>query len=43
VHHDEAMLIQTAREAAEQLRELFEADVTSRLSTLQQAAADKKS
>jgi glutathione-regulated potassium-efflux system ancillary protein KefC/glutathione-regulated potassium-efflux system protein KefB len=26
VHHDEAQLIQTARDAAEQLRELFEAD-----------------
>ncbi|MGC2518633.1 MAG: monovalent cation:proton antiporter-2 (CPA2) family protein [Burkholderiales bacterium] len=29
VRHDEAQLIQTAREAAEQLRELFEADVVA--------------
>ena len=41
VHHDEAMLIQTAREAAEQLRELFEADASGRLATLQQDA-DRK-
>ena len=31
VHHDEGMLIQTAREAAEQLRELFEADASGPL------------
>ena len=30
VHHDEAQLIQTTRQAAEQLRELFEADVARR-------------
>ena len=30
VHHDEAQLVQTARQAAEQLRELFEADVAQR-------------
>jgi glutathione-regulated potassium-efflux system ancillary protein KefC/glutathione-regulated potassium-efflux system protein KefB len=30
VHHDEAQLVQTARQAADQLRELFEADVARR-------------
>jgi monovalent cation:proton antiporter-2 (CPA2) family protein len=30
VHHDEAQLVQTARQAADQLRELFEADVAQR-------------
>ena len=30
VHHDEAQLVQTARQAAEQLRELFESDVAQR-------------
>jgi monovalent cation:proton antiporter-2 (CPA2) family protein len=30
VHHDEAQLVQTSRQAAEQLRELFEADVATR-------------
>jgi hypothetical protein len=30
VHHDEAQLVQTAQEAAAQLRELFEADVARR-------------
>jgi glutathione-regulated potassium-efflux system protein KefB len=30
VHHDEAKLIQTSREAAEQLRELFESDPAAR-------------
>jgi glutathione-regulated potassium-efflux system ancillary protein KefC/glutathione-regulated potassium-efflux system protein KefB len=30
VHRDEAQLVQTSREAAEQLRQLFEADVTLR-------------
>ena len=30
VHHDEAQLVQTARQAADQLRELFEADVAKR-------------
>jgi len=32
VHHDEAQLIQTSKEAAEQLRELFEADAVGPLS-----------
>ena len=31
VHHDEAQLIQTAQQAANQLRELFEADVRGRV------------
>jgi glutathione-regulated potassium-efflux system ancillary protein KefC/glutathione-regulated potassium-efflux system protein KefB len=30
VHHDEAQIIQTAQQASEQLRELFEADVAQR-------------
>jgi GAF domain-containing protein len=30
VHHDEAQLVQTTRQAADQLRELFEADVARR-------------
>jgi monovalent cation:proton antiporter-2 (CPA2) family protein len=30
VHHDEAQLVQTARQAADQLRELFETDVARR-------------
>jgi glutathione-regulated potassium-efflux system ancillary protein KefC/glutathione-regulated potassium-efflux system protein KefB len=30
VHHDEAQLVQTSRQAADQLRELFEADVARR-------------
>lgn len=30
VHHDETQIIQTARQASEQLRELFEADVAQR-------------
>jgi monovalent cation:proton antiporter-2 (CPA2) family protein len=30
IHHDEAQLVQTARQAADQLRELFEADVARR-------------
>ena len=36
VHHDDAQLVQNAKEAAEQLRELFEADVAGPLSGLLQ-------
>jgi len=41
VHHDEAMLIQSARDAAEQLRELFEADTAGPLAGFPRAAPEK--
>ena len=34
IHHDEAQLIQSAKEAAEQLRELFESDAISAMAAL---------
>jgi hypothetical protein len=39
VHHDEEKFIQTAREAADQLRELFEADSVRPMAGLAQARA----
>ncbi len=43
VHHDEAQLIQTTREAADQLRELFEADAVGPLSGFAGPRAPKTS
>jgi glutathione-regulated potassium-efflux system ancillary protein KefC/glutathione-regulated potassium-efflux system protein KefB len=44
VHHDEAQLVQTSRQAADQLRELFEADVARRASdeAPQRRAGDRR-
>lgn len=39
VHHDEARLVQTTREAAEELKELFEADAIRPLATLESDAS----
>ncbi len=41
VHHDEAQLMQNAKEAADQLRELFEADAIGPMAPLAQNRADK--
>ncbi len=41
VHHDEALLIQTARDAAQQLQELFEADTTGPLEKLTRHGPEK--
>ncbi len=41
VHHDEALLIQTARDAVQQLQELFEADTAGPLLTLTRHGAEK--
>ena len=39
VHHDEARLVQTTREAAEELKELFEADAIRPLAALESGAS----
>ena len=41
VHHDEALLIQTARDAAQQLHELFEADATGSIADMGESAQKK--
>jgi monovalent cation:proton antiporter-2 (CPA2) family protein len=41
VHHDEAQLIQTSKEAADQLRELFEADAVGPLAGFTDAAGKR--
>jgi monovalent cation:proton antiporter-2 (CPA2) family protein len=41
MHHDEALLIQTARDAAQQLQELFEADTAGPLEKLTRHGAEK--
>lgn len=39
VHHDENLLVQTTREAAEELKGLFEADAIRPLATLESNAS----